>query len=59
MPRKRPVTVRRRRKPTRHFPTEPLGLADVEALRAVCSPRALAKAVAEANRRTAHLAVQP
>jgi integrase/recombinase XerD len=40
MPRKRPVTVPRRRKPTRRFPAEPLGLADVEALRAACSRRA-------------------
>jgi hypothetical protein len=32
MPKKRPMTVPRRRKPTRRFPAEPLGLADVEAL---------------------------
>jgi site-specific recombinase XerD len=37
---KRPVTVPRPRKPTRRFPAEPLGLADVEALRAACSRRA-------------------
>jgi integrase/recombinase XerD len=40
MPKKRPVTVPRRRKPTRRFPAEPLGLSDVEALRAACSRRA-------------------
>jgi site-specific recombinase XerD len=40
MPRKRTLPVPRRRKPTRRFPAEPLGLADVEALRAACSRRA-------------------
>jgi len=40
MPKKRPLTVPRRRKPTRRFPAEPLVLADVEALRAACSRRA-------------------
>jgi site-specific recombinase XerD len=39
MPRKRTPTATRRRKP-RRFPAEPLGLADVEALRAACSRRA-------------------
>jgi hypothetical protein len=33
MPSKRALTVRRRRRPTRVFLAEPLGLADVEALR--------------------------
>jgi integrase/recombinase XerD len=40
MPKKRPPTARRRRKPTRRFPAEPLVLADFEALRAACSRRA-------------------
>ncbi len=39
MPRKR-TPAPRRKKPTRRFPAEPLGLADVEALRAACSRRA-------------------
>src|SRR5262245_47813320 len=41
MPRKRTPTTAQRRKPARRFPAEPLGLADVEALRAVCSRRML------------------
>src|SRR5262245_28568525 len=40
MPKNRTPTARRRRKPTRRFPAEPLVLADVEALRAACSRRA-------------------
>jgi site-specific recombinase XerD len=40
MPRKRIPTPPQRRKPSRRFPAEPLGLADVEALCAACSRRA-------------------